>query len=58
MITSVIGLEVRMDDRLAEIFGIFPELEERRRQIVGTMSGGQQQMLAIGHALMPRLATC
>ena len=30
----------------------FPELAERKRQIAGTMSGGQQQMLAIGHALM------
>ena len=39
---------------LEDVLGIFPELAERRRQIAGTMSGGQQQMLAIGQALMAR----
>jgi branched-chain amino acid transport system ATP-binding protein len=34
------------------IFGLFPRLAERRRQIAGTLSGGEQQMLAIGRALM------
>jgi branched-chain amino acid transport system ATP-binding protein len=33
-------------------FGIFPRLKERRRQTAGTLSGGEQQMLAIGRALM------
>ncbi|HEY6699442.1 MAG TPA: ABC transporter ATP-binding protein [Pseudolabrys sp.] len=39
------------------VFGIFPVLAERRRQLAGTMSGGEQQMLAVGRALMlkPRL---
>jgi branched-chain amino acid transport system ATP-binding protein len=36
------------------IFGLFPRLAERRRQIAGTLSGGEQQMLAIGRALMSR----
>ncbi len=44
-------------DRLEEVFGRFPILRERRRQVVQTLSGGQQQMVAIGRALMssPRL---
>ncbi len=37
-----------------EIFSLFPRLEERRTQAAGTMSGGEQQMLAIGRALMAR----
>ncbi|MDR3337607.1 MAG: ABC transporter ATP-binding protein [Treponema sp.] len=39
------------------VFGIFPRLKERIRQIAGTLSGGEQQMLAMGRALMakPRL---
>lgn len=37
-----------------EIFNLFPRLEERRGQAAGTMSGGEQQMLAIGRALMAR----
>jgi branched-chain amino acid transport system ATP-binding protein len=36
------------------VFGLFPRLEERRKQVAGTMSGGEQQMLAIGRALMAR----
>lgn len=39
---------------LAEVYGIFPELAERPNQLAGTLSGGQQQMVAIGHALMAR----
>jgi len=36
------------------VFSIFPRLKERRHQLAGTMSGGEQQMLAIGRALMAR----
>ena len=37
---------------MQEVFALFPRLAERRRQIAGTMSGGEQQMLAIGRCLM------
>ena len=37
-----------------EVYGLFPRLKERRKQAAGTMSGGEQQMLAIGRALMSR----
>ena len=38
----------------AKVFQLFPRLEERRKQLAGTLSGGEQQMLAIGRALMAR----
>ena len=37
-----------------KVFAIFPRLKERRNQLAGTMSGGEQQMLAMGRALMAR----
>jgi len=37
-----------------KVFGIFPRLKERRNQLAGTMSGGEQQMLAMGRALMAK----
>jgi branched-chain amino acid transport system ATP-binding protein len=37
---------------MADVFGIFPRLAERRRQSAGTLSGGERQMLALGRALM------
>jgi len=39
---------------LEHVFGLFPRLKEREKQIAGTLSGGEQQMLAIGRALMSR----
>jgi branched-chain amino acid transport system ATP-binding protein len=41
-------------ESLAEIYSLFPRLAERRNQIVSQMSGGEQQMVAIGRALMSR----
>lgn len=42
----------RVERRIEEIFELFPRIAERRRQIAGTMSGGEQRMLEIGRALM------
>lgn len=39
---------------LQEIYSLFPRLQERRKQMAGTLSGGEQQMLAIGRALMAK----
>jgi branched-chain amino acid transport system ATP-binding protein len=46
------GPEFEQD--LARVFTLFPRVEERQRQIAGTLSGGEQQMVAIGRALMAR----
>lgn len=42
----------RTSDNLTKIFDLFPKLKERRNQLAGTLSGGEQQMVAIGRALM------
>jgi branched-chain amino acid transport system ATP-binding protein len=49
--------KVERNRTLELVFGIFPALAERRNQLAGTMSGGEQQMLAVGRGLMlkPRL---
>ena len=43
-----------IEDDIEKMFSIFPRLKERRTQLAGTMSGGEQQMLAMGRALMSR----
>lgn len=55
----VLGAYHRRDRRgiqadIERVYALFPRLAERRRQIAGTLSGGEQQMLAIGRALMSR----
>ena len=42
----------KFGERLAFVYGLFPRLKERRAQLAGTLSGGEQQMCAIGRALM------
>ena len=41
-----------LNDRMAYVYDLFPRMKERRGQMAGTMSGGEQQMCAIGRALM------
>ncbi|HMO48457.1 MAG TPA: ABC transporter ATP-binding protein [Rubrivivax sp.] len=54
----LMGAFVRNDREIEadidKVFGIFPRLKERRTQLAGTMSGGEQQMLAMARALMAR----
>jgi branched-chain amino acid transport system ATP-binding protein len=46
------GNAAEMDERMVQVYELFPILEERTKQLAGTMSGGQQRMLSIGIALM------
>src|SRR6185437_651861 len=54
---GAIRLRGDLRERYEYVYALFPRLAERKRQIAGTLSGGEQQMLAIGRALMsaPRL---
>ncbi len=46
--------KVSIREDMVQVFNLFPLLQERRKQLAGTMSGGEQQMLAIGRALMAK----
>jgi len=48
------GARARRSETLHTVFDLFPRLAERRRQLAGSLSGGEQQMCAIGRALMAR----
>ena len=46
--------QAEIDEQYEKVFELFPVLKERRRQTAGTLSGGEQQMLAVGRALMSK----
>jgi branched-chain amino acid transport system ATP-binding protein len=48
------GARARRNETLAWVYQIFPILRERRQQLAGSLSGGEQQMLAVGRSLMAR----
>ena len=54
---GAVRLRGDLEERYRYVYGLFPRLAERKQQVAGTLSGGEQQMLAIGRALMstPRL---
>jgi branched-chain amino acid transport system ATP-binding protein len=55
-----VSSQTQISEDIARWYGIFPQLSERRRQLAGNLSGGEQQMLAIARALMarPRILMC
>lgn len=55
-----VSSQKQISEDIARWYGIFPQLSERRRQLAGNLSGGEQQMLAIARALMarPRILMC
>jgi branched-chain amino acid transport system ATP-binding protein len=56
LVLGAYGREARaqLEDSLALVYGLFPRLDERRKQRAGTLSGGEQQMVAIGRGLMAK----
>jgi branched-chain amino acid transport system ATP-binding protein len=51
---AFVRVDADVEADIDKVFSIFPRLKERRNQLAGTMSGGEQQMLAMGRALMAR----
>jgi branched-chain amino acid transport system ATP-binding protein len=49
---TVVTERARIDQLFERVYSLFPRLAERRRQLAGTLSGGERQMLALGRALM------
>jgi len=52
--TTLRAISGGIEEDLERVYALFPRLKERRRQLAGTLSGGEQQMLAIGRGLMGR----
>lgn len=52
MLGAFVRGSLRVRENLDRVFGLFPKLAERHKQVAATLSGGEQQMLAIGRALM------
>jgi branched-chain amino acid transport system ATP-binding protein len=52
LIMGAFNKKVKVDEMIDHVYSLFPRLEEREKQKGGTLSGGEQQMLAVGRALM------